>query len=209
MQLKKLLPLRTPKLRVNILDLNQMPARLTCWHFYFYIFTMDINSSYKVGYILKPHGLKGEVTISIDPDAPDFDDLKSIFIEKNNRLIPHFIQEISVRGSKAFVKFEDIDSPEAATSISKCALYLAKSTREKSGRGEFYDDEIIGFEVTDSTEGVLGNITEVVSAGPNKLLSVDHHGKEVLIPINSPFITGVNKSKKRITVTLPEGFLEI
>lgn len=170
---------------------------------------MDINSSYKVGYILKPHGLKGEVTISIDPDAPPFDDLESIFIERNNRLIPHFIEAMSVRGNKAFIKFEDIDSPEAANTISKCALYLAKSTREKSGRGEFYDDEIIGFEVTDSTSGVLGNIIEVVSAGPNKLLSVDHHGKEVLIPVNSPFITSINKSKKRVSVTLPDGFLEI
>jgi 16S rRNA processing protein RimM len=49
----------------------------------------------------------------------------------------------------------------------------------------------------------------VTSAGPNKLLSVDHHGKEVLIPVNSPFITGINKSKKKISVTLPDGFLDL
>jgi 16S rRNA processing protein RimM len=49
----------------------------------------------------------------------------------------------------------------------------------------------------------------VAQAGPNKLLSIDHNGKEVLIPVNSPFITGINKSKKKISVTLPEGFLEI
>lgn len=170
---------------------------------------MDINSSYKVGYILKPHGLKGEVTISIDQEAPQLDEVESIFIENNNRLVPYFIEAISIKGSKAYVKFEDIDSPEAANSISKCALYLPKSTREKSGRGEFYDDEVISFEVTDSETGVLGKVVEVVVAGPNKLLSVDHEGKEILIPVNSPFITGINKSKKKISVTLPEGFLDI
>lgn len=170
---------------------------------------MDIGVCYKIGYVLKPHGLKGEVTMSIDPEAPDFETLESLFLEKNNRLIPHFIEAISVRGAKAFVKFEDVDSPEGANEISKCAAYLPKASRVKSGRGEFYDDEIIGFEVNDSEAGILGKITQITAAGPNKLLSVDHHGKEVLIPLNSPFITAINKSKKKISVTLPEGFLDI
>jgi 16S rRNA processing protein RimM len=171
---------------------------------------MDISSCYKVGYILKPHGLKGEVTIALDPEFPqEAEQLKSLFIEKNNRLIPHFIGSISVRGVKAFVKFEDIDSPESAHAISKCALYLPKTLRPKSARGEFYDDEIIGFEVTDSEAGVLGQVTEVAEAGPNKLLAIDYNGKEILIPINSPFITSINKSKRKIAVELPEGFLDI
>jgi 16S rRNA processing protein RimM len=171
---------------------------------------MDISSCYKVGYILKPHGLKGEVTISLDREFPEnADSLSSLFVEKNNRLIPHFINSISLRGAKAFVKFEDIDSIESAHEISKCALYLPKTARPKSTRGEFYDDEIIGFEVLDSEAGVLGKVVEVAEAGPNKLLAIDYNGKEVLIPVNSPFITSINKSKKTIAVTLPEGFLDI
>jgi 16S rRNA processing protein RimM len=57
--------------------------------------------------------------------------------------------------------------------------------------------------------GVLGLITQVTMAGPNKLLSVDYQGKEVLIPVNSPFIKSINKSKKKVNVDLPEGFLDI
>jgi 16S rRNA processing protein RimM len=171
---------------------------------------MDINACYKIGYILKPHGLKGGVSMSLDAEAPEhLEDVKIFFLEKNSRLVPQFMESISVRGDKAFVKFEDVDSPEAAQSISKSAVYLPKSTREKSGRGEFYDDEIIGFEVEDKLLGDLGTIVEVVSAGPNKLLSVHNHEKEVLIPVNSPFILSINKSKKKIIVELPDGFLEL
>ena len=50
---------------------------------------MDLSSSYKVGYVLKPHGLKGEVTISLEADAPDFSEVESIFLEKDNRLVPY------------------------------------------------------------------------------------------------------------------------
>jgi 16S rRNA processing protein RimM len=171
---------------------------------------MDVSACYKIGFILKPHGLKGEVTVSLDAEAPDnFDEIESVFIQIKGQLVPHFIEEISVRGEKAFVKFDDVDTPESAQSISKNAMYLPKASRPKSGRGEFYDDEIIGFEVTDSEAGSIGQVTGVVDAGPNKLIAVDHDGKEVLIPVNSPFITSINKAKKKIAVELPDGFLDI
>jgi 16S rRNA processing protein RimM len=48
-----------------------------------------------------------------------------------------------------------------------------------------------------------------MQAGPNRLLVVKHADKEILIPMNGPFITSVNKTKKRITVNLPDGFLDI
>ncbi len=176
----------------------------------FFLYSMQVKDCYKIGFIMKTHGLKGEVTASLDPEAPDnFEDIDALFVEQNDRLIPYFIQGISITGNKAFLKLEDVDSLEAATSISKSSLYLPKSTRAKSAKGEFYDDEIIGFEVTDSEQGLLGKVIEVTIAGSNKLLSVDHHGKEILIPINSPFITSINKSKKKVSVTLPEGFLDI
>jgi 16S rRNA processing protein RimM len=171
---------------------------------------MEIDSCYKIGFIIKTHGLKGEVTISLDEDAPeDLSSLHAVFLEKENRLVPYFIHSVSIRGAKAFVKFEDIDSIEAAGTLIKQAVYLQKSTRPKSGRGEFYNDEIIHFKVIDQTAGSLGNIVEIMQAGPNRLLVLNHAGKEVLIPVNSPFISSINKSKKVVTVNLPDGFLDI
>jgi 16S rRNA processing protein RimM len=38
---------------------------------------------------------------------------------------------------------------------------------------------------------------------------INYNEKEVLIPVNGPFILSINKTKKIITVLLPEGFLEI
>ena len=171
---------------------------------------MEIDSCFKIGWILKPHGLKGEVTVMLDEDAPeDFSSIESVFVEQNKRLVPYFMKAISTQGKKAFVKFEDIDSIDAALKISKHALYIPKSNRPKSGRGEFYDDEIIDFEVYDEDKGLLGKVREIVQAGPNRLLVVDHDNKEVLIPVNGPFIASVNKTKKRVVVNLPEGFLEL
>jgi 16S rRNA processing protein RimM len=171
---------------------------------------VDIKDCYKFGFVLKPHGLKGEVTISIDPNVPNsIDGIESVFLSINDTLVPYFVAAVSVRGDKAFVKFEDVDSAEHAKDISKRAIYIPKSARPKSTKGEFYDDEIPGYMVTDENKGELGKVQEVMAAGPNKLLVLDWHGKEVLIPVNSPFILSINKSKKKITVNLPDGFLDI
>lgn len=171
---------------------------------------MTVDASYKIGFIMKPHGLKGQVTIALDPDAPDdFGTDGTIYLDIKGKLLPYFIESISLKGSKAFVKLEGVNTSEEAQDISRSAIYLPKTSRPKSGRGEFYDDEIIGFDVADTHLGALGKIAEVVYAGANRLLSVKEGSREVLIPLNSPFIDSVNKTKKRISVTLPEGFLDI
>jgi 16S rRNA processing protein RimM len=171
---------------------------------------MEISECFKVGYILKPHGLKGEVTVSLDADLPqDFAAVQTVFLQLGHQLVPYFIQAVSLKGDKAFVKFEDVNTIEGAEEISKKAIFLPKSERPKSGRGEFYDDEITGFAVEDVTHGDIGKIIDIMSAGTNRLFVLDRDGKEILIPVNSPFVRGINKSKKKITVQLPDGFLDI
>jgi 16S rRNA processing protein RimM len=174
---------------------------------------MDIGACFNIGYIVKTHGLKGEVTISVNGYSVDeldsIRDSHPLFIEIDKRLVPYFIQSISASGSKAIVKLDDVNSIDDASKLVKRSLFLPKDVRPKTQRGEFYDDEIVHFNVTDEQLGPLGRIVEVMLAGPNRLLVLEHDGKEVLIPVNSPFIKRINKSKKLITVSLPDGFLDI
>jgi 16S rRNA processing protein RimM len=169
---------------------------------------MKLEQCYKVGFIAKTHGLAGEVTISILPECPDLTSIETIFLQKGGTLIPYFIKSISVKGDKAFLKLDDVNNIDQAAELKGLSLYLPKAERPKLARGEFYNDEVIGFEVLEGEEP-LGHITEIMEAGPNRFLVMDHKGKEVLIPINGPFIKSVNKTKKKITVELPEGFLDI
>lgn len=170
--------------------------------------SMDKALCYKIGYVAKTHGLKGEVTLVIT-EAIDLEKIQSVFIEIGNNLVPYFIEYFSDRQDKVFIKFEEVNTPEQASHLKGASIFLNKSERPKLARGEFYDDEIKGFTVEDKSAGVLGMVTEVIQAGASRLIQVDRDGKEILIPVNGPFITSINKSKKKIAVDLPEGFLEI
>ncbi|MEJ1241165.1 ribosome maturation factor RimM [Chryseolinea sp. T2] len=163
---------------------------------------------FQIGFVQRTHGLKGELTCVISADLPEAD-FNALFIELDNRLIPYFIKQLSLKGDRALIQLEDVDSLEQAKGLVGKSLHLQKSLRPKLGRGEFYDDEIVGFIVTDQTLGTLGKIREMIDAGPNKLIAVEHNDKEVLIPVNGPFIKSINKSKKTVTVELPDGYLDM
>ncbi len=169
---------------------------------------MNKQECYSVGYISKTHGLKGEVT-AVFTEPIELDSLESIFLEIKNNLVPYFIESFSDRTDKAFIKFQDINTVEQAATLKGSALYLNKSVRPTLKRGDFYNDEVVGFVVEDEELGRLGLLKEVIQSGPSRLLEIDYNGKDVLIPVNGPFIKSVNKSKKLVKVSLPEGFLNI
>jgi 16S rRNA processing protein RimM len=169
---------------------------------------MEKAKCFKIGYVAKTHGLKGEVTIMYT-DVSDLESVKSVFIELKNNLVPYFIEHVSSRLDKAFIKFEEVNTLEAANMLKGCSIYLDKTLRPKLKKGEFYDDEVIDFIVEDEDLGLLGAIKEVVQSGPSRLLALDYLGKEVLIPVNGPFIQSINKTKNKIIVQLPDGFLDL
>jgi len=170
---------------------------------------MTVDACFKIAYVMKTHGLKGEVTFALTPDCPDLADIKTVFLEVKNSLVPYFIQSISIKGVKAYVKLEDVNSSEAAEALTGCSIYLPRHSRPVLPRGEFYADEVTDFEVSDLVLGPLGHVKEVLEMGVSRHLIVLHQGKEVMIPLNGPFIKNVNKSRKQITVELPDGFLEL
>lgn len=171
---------------------------------------MNVEEYYKAGFIMRPHGLKGEVTISLDIDSPaEWDMIETVMIEIKGRLVPYFITSASIKGNKAFLKLEDIDTPETAGQLKGCTLFLPKETRPKLQRGDFYNDEVLGFEVEDEINGYLGVVETIEQAGANRFLIVSFNSKEIMIPAHQPLLKSVNKSKKKITVNLPDGFLDI
>jgi 16S rRNA processing protein RimM len=61
---------------------------------------MDIENCYKIGYVIKPHGLKGGVTVSLDADIPnDFSSLETVFLQEAHSLVPYFIESVSLKGN--------------------------------------------------------------------------------------------------------------
>lgn len=169
---------------------------------------MTFEDCLKIGYISKTHGLKGEVTAVLECEI-EWDNLTSLFLDSKSSLVPYFIERISGNPDKPFIKFEGVQSLEQASQLKGTSIYMLKSHRVKSKRGQFYDDEVVGFKVDDKNFGLLGHIKEIQRLGANRLMVIINGSKEILVPVDAPFIKGLNKTKKSIQVELPDGYLDI
>lgn len=184
-----------------------MPVRLRIGIF-FTVKPMNKTDYFQVGLIKKPHGLKGEVNLSLGGET-SLEGVTALFLEIEGSLVPYFVESFSGNGEKSTLKFEDINSLEEAKKIGGKKIFLLKTARPRLPKGEFYDDELIGFDVVDESAGKLGKLEEIIAAGANRLFVVREKTKEVLIPENGPFIQEINKKNRTITVILPDGFLDM
>jgi 16S rRNA processing protein RimM len=173
-------------------------------------FSMKKEALIHVGFIMRPHGLKGEVTARLTPECPDLRDVEHLVVEMPNGVQKHFfLESVNGQGLKTYLKFEGTNTVDDAMSLQKCKLMLPKSQRPRQARGEFYDDEVAGFTVVDANHGRLGSLREIIRTDAVRMLSVSYQGRELLIPVNDHFVSGINRRKKEMAVTLPEGYLEI
>ena len=171
---------------------------------------MDIDSCYQLGYVIKPHGLQGDISIFIDADEPQaYKNLESVFILRDGHLVPFFITRINIAGNKAIVSLEDSNDIATAGSLKGALLYLPLATLPDLAADQFYFHEIIGFTVLDSSLGDIGKVITVYDTGPQNLLAIDYRGREILLPINDHTVGRVDKVKKQIFVTMPAGLLDI
>jgi 16S rRNA processing protein RimM len=172
---------------------------------------MDKADCFHLGYVAKLHGFKGEVSLFLDVSNPeDYADLDMVFIEINNQLTPFFIESFKLKNKGfAAVKFEGVDSETDARFLQRKSLYLPAEILPELTGTSFYDHEIVGFTVIDTNFGEVGVVEEVLAYQVNPLLSIMNGKIEVLVPLIDGLVKEVNRENKTITITAPEGLIEM
>lgn len=173
---------------------------------------MTKDDCFQLGHITKTHGVSGELVLYLDVDQPnEYADLESVLLEVKGELIPYFIESIAiVKGSRAIVAFEDVDTIEQAERLINCGAYLPLDELEPiTDETRFYFHEIVGYQVVDKTAGELGMVRGVYAMNAQDLIAMDYLGKEVLIPINSAIVQTIDRANRKLTVDLPDGLLAI
>lgn len=146
-----------------------------------------------------------------DVDYPeDYEELESVFLLMNGKLVPFFIDRIEPQAAAKFIlKFEDLDTLPEAEKLKGAALYLSLTELPELEEDQFYFHEVIGYQVIDEEKGELGTVTDFFAMPNQDLMAMDFQGQEVLIPVADEIILKTDKTAKKIFVKLPEGLLEV
>ena len=172
---------------------------------------MTLDDCYQLGYIIKPHGLKGELQILLDVDSPEaYEDLESVFVRQGQQLVPFFIDYINVRAEKAILALDEVQSFEQAQKLKGAELYLPLSILPEPDSNEFYLHEIKDFKVFNQNKIEVGVIKNAVESGPQLILVVeDQNGTEILLPYIQSLLIELDRDNKAMQLNIADGLIEV
>lgn len=173
---------------------------------------MTVDECYLLGYIIKAHGLRGEVQVAIDADSPEaYQNLESVFVQQGQQLVPFFIESISLKGNRAIVALEEVLTVDDANALKGAKLYLPLDVLPELPSDEFYLHELEGFTIKDAaSNSAVGKVVNLIESGPQLILVVvNDQEQEILLPYQESLLVEFNKAKAEITLNIPEGLLDI
>ncbi len=173
---------------------------------------MEKEKCFYLGRITKVVGFKGEVAVYIDSDEPEkYAGLDAVFLDISGNLIPFFVEKLSLRNknNQFTIKFQDTDDLDSASRLQGSDMYLPLEALPPLEGNAFYFHEVAGFEVHDEQKGFIGKILQVLDYPGNPLFEIQYNDKTLLIPVQDQFITKLDKTKKCIHISAPEGLIDM
>ncbi|MDR0394140.1 MAG: ribosome maturation factor RimM [Tannerella sp.] len=163
----------------------------------------------KIGYFAKPHGIKGEISLVTDYDMADLSgDDPYIVCEMEGIHVPFFIESYRPKNNTtALIGLAGIDSENKAKPLTGKPAYIPSDLLPPDDEDLPEWTRLTGYTVTDDRSGEIGTVSDIDDHTINVLLKVDYKGQEILIP--AALITALERERKMIEVSLPDGFWEI
>jgi 16S rRNA processing protein RimM len=169
----------------------------------------------KIGKVVAPQGLNGQVRIYPESDFPErFLEPGDRWIRKSPKDPPTVIKLIHGRHIESknlyVLKFKGIDSRRDAETLRGHQLLIEAGDRPQLADGEFYMMDLVDLDVYDhATQQPIGTVKRIASAG-NDLLDIellDAAKTQVLVPFVSEFVPVVDLEQRRLDLSPVKGLL--
>jgi len=171
---------------------------------------MTLDEAYYIGYITKTKGLKGELQLYFEYDAPELLELDVVFADINGKMVPFFIASYKLQNnSTGNFYFDDIDHIDKAQALVRKKIYIPLTKVPDREDEDFHYNDLKGFIVSDETHGELGEILEINEYPQQFVATISYKEKEVLFPLHEDMIVEIDEEQQTLLIDLPEGLLDI
>jgi 16S rRNA processing protein RimM len=169
-----------------------------------------MNQYFSIGRIVASFGVKGELVLrhSLGKKTA-LPGLEAVFIEeKKDAFLPYFVEAARAKNEEeVFLKLEGVNTKEAAHQLSQKEIWLTAADFSKFA-AKSSPISLLGFRMIHQGED-LGEVLEVIEMPLQVLCKILLNGKEALIPLHEETLDKIDKKKKQVHVTLPDGLLDI
>lgn len=168
-----------------------------------------MNDFLEIGQIVNSYGIKGFFkVVPFTDDITRFDDLETIYIEKNKKLEKKIIEEVKYHKNLVLLKIKGIDDINDTEQYKNCILKIERKDAVELPEDTYFITDLIGIEVYDEEEKLLGNLIDIFPTGSNDVYVVkDELGKQILLPAIGEVIKKVDVANKKMIVKLIPGLV--
>ena len=145
----------------------------------------------RVGFIARPHGLKGAVKLDpLTDDAARFKGMQEAYLELHGSYAPVRLSVLSVRPDAVVVQIEGYDTVEDAQTLRGGFLCVDRAHAARLPEYTYFIADLIGLSASDTEGRVYGKVTDVLSTGANDVYVVD--GGRLMVPALKKVIAEVD-----------------
>ncbi len=167
----------------------------------------------QVGAIARVHGLRGQVVITPTTDFVEerFAPGARVCIRPEDARTPRLLTIAAVRfhRDRPIVRFEGIDSIDAAEALGRVPLWVDAGSRAPLGDRQYYHDDLIGCRVETLAGVPVGVVSRVDPTGGAALLVIGDGRDERLVPLADAICRVIDPAARRIVIDPPEGLLDL
>ncbi|MBI5231162.1 MAG: 16S rRNA processing protein RimM [Coriobacteriales bacterium] len=161
----------------------------------------------RIGRVVKPHALKGEVVVVPATDLP-LSSLVGIdvwFVPPPSSIRTSRISSVRQGPKGPLVTLEGVDGIDAAEALRDAEL-LARGSDIPEPPGPEFDP--VGLVVIDAQRGDLGSVQELIITGANDVWVVEGPFGEVLLPVIDDVVLQIDEENRVAHVRLLAGLID-
>ena len=164
-----------------------------------------------VGRVLRPHGVRGELSVQVLSDAPDrFAPGAELGLgdpDGTGPLRPVVVRAARLHQGRLLVSLEGVEDRDAAERLRGAWLSIPAAAARPLEAGEFWPHQLVGLNVVDRQGRQRGRVADVVPGPAHDLLAVElPGGASALVPAVAALVT-VELEAGRVLVDAVPGLL--
>ncbi|GAB4579244.1 MAG: ribosome maturation factor RimM [Anaerolineales bacterium] len=158
-----------------------------------------------VGQLGKPHGIRGEISMTVFTDFPERIRAGKILYIGDEHL-PLKVRAARPAGAKILLAFENIDARTQAEELRNLLVSVLRADVPPLPEGEYYYHDLIGLRVISENGQALGYLEEILSTGANDVYLIRlPDNRELLLPVIPGVLLGVDLPNKQMRVQVMPG----
>ena len=164
-----------------------------------------------IGKIQGTQGIKGQLrVIPFAGDASSISQLDSLCVKTPSGAMEEFsVVSARAHGKRVILTLRPFDNINQVLHLVGREIYADRVALPELPSDEFYWSDLLGLRVVTSDGEELGELVDIIETGSNDVYVVKKNGREVLVPALEDVVVSVDLAGGRMTVSLPEGLLDL